>query len=474
MADQAAEAPPVAPSAAAEPPRKRRMWDVIKALGRPRVAVMLALGVSSGLPFMLIGNTLGAWLKLAGVGNAMIGFASWVGMAYTFKFIWGAVVDRIPVPLIGRLGRRRSWMLVTQVVVGAGLIGMGLCDPKMQLGWLIAAAGVAAIGAATQDTAIDAWRIEIAADADELGLLTAAYSVGYRVALFFTEAVILSSAKRIGWPLSYEIYGAAMAIGVAAVLLAKEPLAADRVMRAKSQEAGQAPLMAIYDAVIGPLVAFFRSHGIATAALMLLMITCYHLSDYMRGPMSLPYYTSLKIDYDTIALTRAVFGTPGTFLGIALGGLSSLRLGNRPTLIVGAILQPLAIGSFALLGFHGGDYPLFAIGGLKVSTFQAIMTADAVAIGYAGVGLVAYMSSLTSLGYTATQYALLTSAMALSGKFLKGFSGAIVDALQQGRTQDEAYALFYLIAAGLGAPAIVLCFVLAMCPIRPRAAPSDV
>jgi PAT family beta-lactamase induction signal transducer AmpG len=457
MADQAAEAP----AAAAPPPRRRRFWDVVRELRRPRVALMLALGVSSGLPFMLIGNTLGAWLKLAGVGNAMIGFASWVGMAYTIKFIWGAVVDRIPIPFIGRLGRRRSWMLVAQIVVGGGLIGMGLCDPKTQLSWLILAAGVAAVGAATQDTAMDAWRIEIATDADELGLLTASYSVGYRIAMFFTEAVILSSAKRVGWPLSYEIYGAAMAIGMVAVLLAREPAAADRVMQAKTREAGRAPLRAVYDAVIGPLIAFFRSHGIGAAALMLLMITFYHLCDYMRGPMSLPYYTSLKIDYDTIAVTRAVFGTPGTFVGIALGGLSSLRLGNRPTLIVGAILQPLVIGSFAILGFHGGDYPLFAAGGVSLSAFQAIMTCDAMAIGYSGVALVAYMSTLTSLGYTATQYALLTSAMALTGKFLKGFSGAMVDALQHGRTADQAYALFFLVAAALGAPAIGLSVILA-------------
>src|SRR5579863_8508100 len=124
MATAAASAPPA--------PKKRRLWDVLAALGRPRVALMLAMGFSSGLPFMLIGNTLGAWLKPAGVGNAMIGFASWVGMAYTIKFIWGAMVDRIPLPVIGRLGRRRSWMLAAQVVVGGGLIGMGLVDPRTQ------------------------------------------------------------------------------------------------------------------------------------------------------------------------------------------------------------------------------------------------------------------------------------------------------------------------------------------------------
>lgn len=468
MAEEAAEAP----AAAVAPPRRRRMWDVICELRRPRVALMLALGISSGLPFMLIGNTLSFWLKDAGVGLAAIGFVSWVGLTYTIKFVWGALVDRIKTPVLAPMGRRRSWMLLSQVVAGAGLIGMGLVDPKAQFAWLVAMAFVAAIGAATQDTAIDAWRIESAEDADELGLLTAAYNVGYRLALIFTEAIILMVAKRLGWPASYMIYGAAMAIGVVAVLLAREPAAADAVMEAKSEEAGRAPLMAVYDAVIGPLIAFFRTHGWASAALMLSAITFYHLCDYMRGPMGNPYYSALSIDKDTIGWTRLVVGTPGSFLGIALGGFASLRFGNHRTLIVGAIIQPIAIGAFALLGFHGGDYRLIDAGPLSITAFQTIMAFDAVAIGFSGVALVAYMSSLTSLGYTATQYALLTSALAWTGKFLKGFSGSIVDFLQQGRSQLEAFALFYLFAAALGAPAILLCVILARRTPAPRLSPT--
>jgi len=450
-----------ATAAADAPARKRRMWDVIKALGRPRVSLMLIMGLASGLPFMLIGNTLGFWLADDGIKLAAIGALSWVGLTYTVKFVWGAMVDRIPLPLLGRLGRRRSWMLLSQVVAGAGLIGMGLVDPKTQLGWLVACAIIAAIGAATQDTAMDAWRIETASDADELGLLTAAYSLGYRFALILTEAVILMVAKRLGWPISYVIYGAGMAVGVVAVLLAKEPAAADVVMEEKAREAGRHPAQAVYDAVIGPLITFFKTHGWAMAALILLTITFYHLCDYMRGPMSNPYYKALAIDKDTIGWTRLFIGTPWGFLGIALGGFCSLRLGNARTLIMGAILQPIGIGAFALLGWHRGDYALFGLGPVSVSAFQAIMAFDSIAIGFSGVALVAYMSTLTSLGYTATQYALLTSALAWTGKFLKGFSGAIVESLQHGRTLLDAYALFYLLAAALGLPAIVLCVVLA-------------
>ena len=442
--------------------------SVLAALGRPRVGLMLVMGLASGLPFMLIGNTLGFWLADDDIKLATIGALSWVGLSYVFKFVWGAMVDRIPLPLLGRLGRRRSWMLLSQIVAGGGLIGMGLMDPKTQLGWLVVCAIVAAVGAATQDTAMDAWRIETAADADELGLLTAAYSLGYRFALILTEAVILMVAKRLGWPISYVIYGAGMTVGVIAVLLAKEPAAADAVMEAKAHDATRHPALAVYDAVIGPFITFFRTHGWAIAALMLSTITFYHLCDYMRGPMSNPYYKALAIDKDTIGWTRLFIGTPWGFLGIAAGGFCSLRLGNMRTLILGAVLQPIGIGSFALLGWHGGDYALFGVGPLSVSAFQAIMAFDSVAIGFSGVALVAYMSTLTSLGYTATQYALLTSALAWTGKFLKGFSGAIVEQLQHGRSLLDAYALFYLLAAALGLPAILLCIVLAR--VQPKLA----
>ncbi len=281
--------------------------------------------------------------------------------------------------------------------------------------------------------------------------------------------MILGVAKRLGWPMSYVIYGAAIGVGVIAVLLAKEPAAADAVMEAKGEEARRHPLAAGCDAVIGPIVAFFRSHGVAMAALMLLMITFYHLCDYMRGPMTNPYYSALHLDKDAIMWTRLTLGTPAGFIGMVLGGLSSLRLGNHRTLIVGAVLQPLAVAAFALMGFHGGDYALISVGGVRVTAFQAVMTFDPIAMGYAGVALVAYMSTLTSLGYTATQYALLTSALAFTGKFLKGFSGAIVDVLHQGRSLLDAFAIFYLLAAALGLPAIALCLVLARRP--PRAVP---
>jgi PAT family beta-lactamase induction signal transducer AmpG len=410
---------------------------------------------------MLIGNTLGFWLAEDGVKLALIGFLSWITLTYSVKFLWGAVVDRFKAPLVGFLGRRRGWMVVTQVCVGAGLIGMALNDPKAHLGLLTAFGIFTGVAAAAQDTVIDAWRIEAAADADELGLLTSAYSLGFRAALIATEALILLLATAIGWPLSYAIYGGLMMVGLGAALLVAEPERADAVMSARAGAAKMHPVRGFYDAVVGPFIAFMKTHGPEMAGLMLTMIAFYHLCDYMRGPMSNPYYKALGIPKPTIAGVRATIGLGGSIAGIAVGGLASMRLGNARTLILGAILQPIGIAAFALLGWHGGDYPLVSAGGVQLTAFETIMAFDSFAIGFSGVGLVAYMSTLTSLGYTATQYALLTSALTWTGKTLKGFSGEMVESLQHGRTLLEAYSLFYLYCAALGAPAILLCLFLA-------------
>ena len=192
-----------APDLAAPGPRRRRtLGEVLAALRRPKVAVMLALGFSSGLPFMLIGNTFNYWLGDAHVDLAVVGFASWVGLSLSFKFVFGAVADNLPAPLLHRLGRRRGWMLLAQAAVFAGLAGMALNDPAHRLAACVACAVLAASGEALQDCAVDAWRIESAQDGAELDILTSAYSLGYRVAIILTASVILYMAQAIGWPKS--------------------------------------------------------------------------------------------------------------------------------------------------------------------------------------------------------------------------------------------------------------------------------
>ncbi len=432
--------------AATTPARKR---TVIASLGQPKVAVMLMLGFSSGLPFLLTGNTLGYWLRDEGTTLQAIGFLSWVGLAYSLKFLWAPVVDRLDAPLFGRFGRRRSWMLLTQMAAGAGLFGLSASGPAHGLTAVGALAVLVAFASSTQDIVVDAWRIEVSSDSDELGLLSAAYQLGYRAALLVTDALILISANHLGWPVSYSMMGVLMGIGIAATLTATEP----RRARAAGQPAdasGLRSLRGFADAVIGPFTEFFRVYG-WIALLMLAMISLYRLPEFLMGPMANPYYHDLGLSKDAVGAVRASIGLIASLLGIAAGGLSAVRIGYFRTLIIGLAMQSVVIANFAILAYTGPDLRVFA----------AVMAADNFGAAFAGVALVTYMSSLTSIGYTATQYALLSSAYTYVGKFAKGFSGVMVESLASGRTLLQGYALFFIGAGLLGIPALVLCFVLA-------------
>jgi PAT family beta-lactamase induction signal transducer AmpG len=437
---------------------RRGLVEVLKALRRPKVAVMLALGFSSGLPFLLTGNTFGYWLRDEGTTLKAIGFLSWVGLAYSLKVFWAPLIDRLDAPLFGKLGRRRGWMAVSQILVGLGLAGMAIVGTSAGLGVIGAFALVVAFSSSTQDIVVDAWRIEAADNADELGLLSAAYQLGYRGALLVTDALILIAANHMGWPPSYALMAVVMSVGVFATFKAVEPPRAEEAMSQKAVAAALWTPRGFYDAVAGPFIAFFKTYG-WLALLMLAMISLYRLPDFVMGPMANPFYHDLGLSKDVVGGVRGTVGLTFSLVGIALGGLSAVRFGYMTTLILGAILQGVAVASFALLAHAGPDLRLFS----------AVMAMDSVGISFAGVALVTYMSSLTSLGYTATQYALLSSTYAYVGKFLKGFSGWAVEGLQaQGHTLLNAYAIFFVGAGAIGLPALILCVFLARA--QPKAA----
>src|SRR5215467_13787981 len=188
--------------------------EKVRVYFRPRTFTMLLLGFSSGLPFLLTGDTLGYWLRDEGTSLTAIGFLSWVGIAYSLKPFYAPIIDRSDVPLLGRLGRRRGWMLLTQLFVCLGLIAMSVIGPHGGLTLLGAAALVVAFASSTQDIVVDAWRIEVADNGDELGLLSSAYQFGYRIGLLMTDTFILLLASRVGWRISYGVYGLLMAIGM--------------------------------------------------------------------------------------------------------------------------------------------------------------------------------------------------------------------------------------------------------------------
>jgi len=422
-------------------PHKHRLADYL----RPKTLSMLLLGFSSGLPFYLVGNTFGYWLRDEHTSLTAIGFLSWVGIAYSLKFLWAPLIDRVDLPLFRRLGHRRGWMMFSQIVVGLALLAMGGTGTKAGLGRLGALALVVAFASSTQDIVVDAWRIESAHDEEEQGLLASAYQFSYRLALLATDSLILILAAAVGWRISYGIYGAGMAMGMIATWFAKEPGGANAVTGGKKRETQFWTPRGFFDAVVGPFIAFFRAHG-WLALVMLAAISLYRLPDFMMGPMANPYYIALGLTKQTVGAVRGSIGLIATFAGIAAGGFCSLKLGYMRALIIGGILQAAATAAFATLAFAG----------LSIRLFALVMAGDNFSLSFAGVALVAYMSSLTSLGYTATQYALLSSTYAWLGKILKGFSGAAVQSLSATHGLTHAFGIFFIACGLTGVPAVLL------------------
>jgi MFS transporter, PAT family, beta-lactamase induction signal transducer AmpG len=422
-------------------PSARRRYAFRDYMNR-RALTMLALGFSSGLPFLLVGNTFGFWLRDEGTSLKAIGFLSWVGLAYSLQFVWAPLVDRVP--MLKALGQRRGWMIVSQAAVALGLFAMAFVGVRYGVLVLGGCALFVGLSAATQDIAISAWRIEIAESADEQGLLTSAYALSYRIAVMCTDSLMLVAAQHFGWPLAYTVCGLGMGIGIAASLLAPEPKRGEAVIARMEKEKPLWSPAGFFDAVAGPFIVFFKTYG-AVALLMLLAISFYRMPDFLRGPITNPFFHDLGVSKDVIGTARATIGLASIFAGIAAGGFFCLRFGYMRALILGAIIQSIGIIAQAWLTLDHG-----------VPSFLAVMAVDDFGISVAGVTLVAYMSSLTSLGYTATQYALLSSAYALGGKFLKGFSGLAVETMTPHVGLMSAYALFFIGCGIIGVPSLIL------------------
>ena len=415
----------------------------------PRVAGMLFLGFSAGLPFLLIFATLSAWLREDGVTATTIGFFSWAGIMFSVKVVWAPVIDRMRLPLLTRwLGRRRSWMLLGQVGVAAGLLVIAASDPSADIPRLAVVAVLIAFFSATQDVAIDAYRIEAVQRAVQ-GAMAAAYILGYRLALLVAGAGALYIAEFVSWPAAYASMAACMGVGMVTVLVIREPeklrdLAAEhgerlpaRLAAARMPETVRRSLAWLYGAVACPFLDFFGRYG--KAALMILaFVAVYRLSDITMGVMANPFYIDIGFSKAEIASVTKVFGFAMSIAGAFLGGLLVARMGVMRPLVIGATLVAVTNLLFALMAQVGADIRLLTL----------TISADNLAGGLAGAVFVAYLSSLTSTAYTATQYALFSSLMTLPGKFMGGFGGIVVD--------TRGYVDFFLIAAAIGLPAIAL------------------
>jgi PAT family beta-lactamase induction signal transducer AmpG len=402
---------------------------------------MFSLGFSAGLPLLLVLGTLSFWLREAGIDRTTIGYLSWVGLAYAFKWVWAPLVDRLPIPVLTRaLGRRRSWLLLSQIAIMFGLIAMSFNDPQVALLPVVWGALAVAFGSATQDIALDAFRIE-SAEADRQAALAAAYHTGYRLAMIWAGAGVLWVAARAevpgatgyqhsAWHTAYLVMSVSMLPGVLTVLFSREPI--NRPLTPAKNAIDW-----LRGALVEPFADFLGRYG-WHAALILALIATYRISDVVMGIMANPFYVDMGYTKEEVAAVTKIYGVIMTLVGAFIGGVLAMRLGVMRVLMLGAVLSAASNLLFAALAVRGHD----------VTGLIFVISADNLASGIASAAFIAYLSSLTNVNYSATQYALFSSMMLLLPKFLAGYSGRYVDTF--------GYQNFFTATALLGAPVLLL------------------
>ncbi len=401
---------------------------------------MFFLGFSAGLPLLLVLGTLGFWLREAGIDRSTIGYLSWVALFYAGKWLWAPLVDRVPILfLTKRLGRRRSWLLFAQALIIFGLIGMATTDPKQNLEPIVWFALLVAFGSATQDIALDAFRIE-SAKAQYQAALAASYQTGYRLAMIWAGAGALWLAARAetttgvylaeAWQFAYLCMALSIGVGVVTTLLSPEP---QSVLLPKARSAGQW----LQQTLIQPFADFIGRYR-WQAFLILGLIAIYRISDVVMGIMANPFYVDMGYTKDEVAAITKVFGVIMTLLGAFLGGLLTMRFGVMRVLFLGGVLSAASNLLFAWLSTRGHD----------LNGLVWVISADNLSSGIASAAFIAYLSSLTNVQYSATQYALFSSMMLLLPKWFAGFSGVYVDTF--------GYEHFFIATSLIGIPVLIL------------------
>ncbi len=443
---------------------KHASWlESVRTYYRPRVRSMLFLGFSAGLPYMLIFATFSRWLREAGIERATIGFLSWVMLAYAFKWVWSPVVDRLPIPILThKMGRRRSWMFFAQLIIMTSLAGMAMSDPQHNLTTLVLFALLAAFASATQDIAIDAYRIE-AVEEELQAAMAATYMIGYRLAMIlsFSGALYIASFLDINettyryfsWRIAYLSMATMMFVGIITTFLISEPeVTTDSSTTSRENRTKELierytympPFMRrflewLYNAVISPFLDFlirYRWHAI----LILLLIGTYRISDIVLGVISNVFYVDMGFSKKEVANIANIYGTIMTLLGAGLGGVLMVRYGVMKILFLGALLSAATNVLFSIM----------AVSGKSLIFLACVISADNLSAGIATAAFIAYLSSLTNISYTATQYALFSSIMLLFPKLIGGFSGLIVNAI--------GYEFFFILTAVMGIPVLILIF----------------
>ncbi len=498
-----------------------RSWrEALQSFSHPRVITMLFLGFSAGIPILLIFSSLSLWLREAGTDRSAVTFFSWAALAYSFKFVWAPLVDRLPIPYLSRLlGRRRSWLLVAQFSIIAAISWMAMVDPaedSRSLTVMALAAIFLGFSSATQDIMIDAYRIE-SAGRDLQAMMSSSYIAGYRVGMIVAGAGALFLASYFGtekgaysyvaWQSTYLVMALTMLIGVVTTLIIDEPeqnkltsydysvvdysrflllfflgiagfiavffYTADIVQGFKTDVTDQfahshlvgffieacrlfiAVLVAVIiggfamrlglanrdmirESYLAPLADFFSRYGMKLSILLLALIGFYRISDIVLGVISNVFYQDIGFSKNEIAGVVKTFGLLMTIAGGFLGGLLAARYGVMRILFLGAVLTVLTNLLFMYQAYVGNDLTVLYI----------VISADNLSAGIASAAFVAFLSSLTSVSFTAVQYAIFSSLMTLIPKVLGGYSGTMVEAI--------GYSNFFLVASLMGLPVLLL------------------
>ena len=395
-----------------------RLFDALKIYADKRMLVMVGLGFSSGFPLMLVSGTLSLWLGSAEVALASIGIFSLVKMPYSFKWLWSPIIDHVRLPLLGKLGRRRGWAFFCQIVLMAAIVWMALLDAKTQTFTLAMDALLVVIASASQDIVVDAYRIE-SFSTDEQGAAAAIFVLGYRLGILFSGALALILASVLSWREVYLIMALGAVVGMVTTLLAHEP-DCDKILCINTEPARGTYVERIKrffaNAVVAPFVDFIkRPHWL----IILWFVFFYKMSDAYMGPMANVFYYEMGFSLTEIASVSKIFGMGATILGGIVGGIVVSRWGLYKSLWICGILQGLTTLVFVLQAWSGHN----------IFMLISCISLDNISGGMSVAAFVAYLSSLCSVAYTATQYALLSSLMSLPRDLVAATSGYMAEAV---------------------------------------------
>ncbi len=392
---------------------------MLKEIFSKRMLTNFLMGFSSGLPLLLTGATLKAWMTEAHIDLTVIGFFSLVGLPYTLKFLWAPLLDRITLPF---LGRRRGWLLVAQLLLLIAIFYLSTLNPELSIEAIAVGAFLVSFWSATQDIIVDAYRRESLTN-EELGLGSSLFVNGYRVALLFSGAGALALADQVPWDMVYKIMALGMGVGLLTTIFSDEP------------KVEVPPPRSMKDAFVEPLVEFFKRKG---ALSILAFILLYKIGDSMASDMTNPFYLGLGFSKTEIGTVAKLFGFWATIVGSLIGGVLILKIGIYRALWIFGILQSLTTLGFSWLAHIGPSVPSLAV----------VITAENLAGGMGTSAFMAYMAAQTNKRFTATQYALLSSLM--------GVPRVIASAPTGWMAKNLGWDVFFLVCTLIAIPGLML------------------